>query len=75
MSNNFAVRFESLMDGTYGDDNDQPVGDLFDLTVECMDLLDEVTTLEANVFTFEAAKHVKKAKSGKKKVKTASPPR
>ncbi len=68
----FSVQFEQLMNnGTlYENTEDRPVLDLVDATMECMDILEEITQLEGNLFVYEAVKHVKKAKAGKKKIKT-----
>jgi len=68
----FSVQFEQLMNNgsLYSNEDDREVPDLVDATMECMDILEELTQLESNLFVYEAVKHVKKAKAGKKKVKT-----
>lgn len=50
--------------------DDLPELDVSAATFECMEVLEELTTLENNLFVYEAVKHVKKAKSDKKKIKT-----
>ena len=63
------IRLESLL-GLESDDAMKPI-DLVDATMECADVLEEISIIEQNLTTYEAAKIIKKAKSAKKKTKVA----
>jgi hypothetical protein len=65
-----SITLESLLDPTsdyFGDPANLPEPE--EIVVECMDILEEISILEQNMVTYEAAKAIKKAKSASKKTK------
>jgi hypothetical protein len=64
------ITLESLLDPSseyFGNVEDLPEPE--EIAIECMEILEEISILEQNMVTIEAAKQIKKAKSSSKKTK------